>query len=749
MTWSAVGCWATVAVVSVLNFNTVECNNVYHSLASGSFQQNWGATSGLLTTTDNWDNVPSIIGYLGDDSLTSATGVDPQTLLSAALSLTPDVIVDSTAPDSLMNGGVAEFEITNPVVALQGSNTADAPNLVLHVDATGRQDVNIAFNARDIDGSADNAVSPIAVHFRLAETGDYTNVPGCFVADVSTGGAATQVTPVTCTLPAAANNAAQVQIRIITANAAGVDEWIGIDDIVVSSNSVSSPTFSISGTTSVTEGAAGTATTLTYTITLSAAVDATVTVATADGTATAADNDYSVLTRVISFSGGVTQVQVSVDVNGDATVESDETFRVSLSSASGATIDSSAGSVTTTITNDDGLTAGACCALTSNQRPTCTAIVTEATCDTTSSNAFFPTSATACSADLCCPQASSDFECPTNSNSIKVIVLDPISGPNNQFTVCINGWDESDIDPDIALPTFVSRTLTVTSDGFTTIGASPQSYSCTLRGQRNAITGFPSEIECTGGSNDVTYTECTSLCVSDANSCVSRKRAVDNAASVASFASFQLQASAFADPHFRGANGIAFDFHGKAGGIYTLFTAPQFFVTMHLAAHGPSARFMTKVGVMFRDVQIELGATKHEPTFVDELNRKLRPHGAYATKTGYQLELHLCAGHSITVTPHHTTDAHPLNFVNVQVTTPGCNDTYGGALGQTYQCRYLPTREKFVFDRSTEESFRVPTLFSLPQGFEPDSRCNSVVQQYMANANAMQGSAIMASQALE
>ena len=34
---------------------------------------------------------------------------------------------------NLTNGGVAEFEIANPTIALQGSGTADAPNIILYL----------------------------------------------------------------------------------------------------------------------------------------------------------------------------------------------------------------------------------------------------------------------------------------------------------------------------------------------------------------------------------------------------------------------------------------------------------------------------------------------------------------------------------------------------------------------------------------------------------------------------------------
>jgi hypothetical protein len=178
---------------------------VYHSLASGSFSQNWSDT-GLITTNDDWSGVPSIQGFRGDD-ITSATGVDPRTLTGDG-TITLDVNANQTAPNTFGTGGVGEFEITDPTVALNGSGTADAPYLVLYLNATGRQDVRVQFNARDIDGSADDAQQQLNVQYRVGSSGPWINVANGYDADVTTGGSATETTAFDVTLPAAANNQA-------------------------------------------------------------------------------------------------------------------------------------------------------------------------------------------------------------------------------------------------------------------------------------------------------------------------------------------------------------------------------------------------------------------------------------------------------------------------------------------------------------------------------------------------------------
>jgi probable HAF family extracellular repeat protein len=101
----------------------------------------------------------------------------------------------------------------------------------------------------------------------------------------------------------------------------------------------------------VLEGRSGT-TNATFTITLSQASTGAVLVnfMTANGTASAGD-DFNFVSGTLRFNAGETSKTVTVAVNGDRRRESDETFRVNLSGADGATIFDAQGSGT--IHNDD------------------------------------------------------------------------------------------------------------------------------------------------------------------------------------------------------------------------------------------------------------------------------------------------------------------------------------------------------------------------------------------------------------
>lgn len=224
---------SVAALVSAAHADVVPWN-----LGSGNFGQDWTNT-GLITTSNDWSAVPSISGYRGDDAA-QGTGVDPQTIL-ADYSAPLNVQANQTNPNTNATGGLAEFHIADPVVALQGSGTADNPNLVIYLDATARQNVTVSYDLRDVDGSTDNAVSPVALQYRLSNSGSWTNVAAGFVADASSGpSVATLVTPVSVSL-AAWDNASVLQIRVLTTNAVGNDEWIGVDNIRVTSTPVPEP----------------------------------------------------------------------------------------------------------------------------------------------------------------------------------------------------------------------------------------------------------------------------------------------------------------------------------------------------------------------------------------------------------------------------------------------------------------------------------------------------------------------------
>jgi hypothetical protein len=123
--------------------------------------------------------------------------------------------------------------------------------------------------------------------------------------------------------------------------------------VTITNNDTSTIGFSAT-TSSVSEGASGTST---HTIAVTRSDTngtATVDYATANGTATAGV-DYTATNGTLSFANGVSSMNVSVTISGDATVESDETFTVTLTNAASQYGAAALGTSThtVTITNDD------------------------------------------------------------------------------------------------------------------------------------------------------------------------------------------------------------------------------------------------------------------------------------------------------------------------------------------------------------------------------------------------------------
>ncbi|MFD2569251.1 putative Ig domain-containing protein [Spirosoma soli] len=355
ITNSAGSLTATVAVSGQVN---APSNSLYYNLAVAPFTQDWTNT-GLITTNDNWSGVQSIIGYRGDE-LTTATGTNPQTILSGAA--TPvNVIANQTNPNTLTAGGVAEFQITNPSIGLQGSGTADAPHIVIYLNTTNQTNINVAYNVRDLDGSGDNAIQQVALQYRIGESGNFINIPEGYIGDATSASAATQVTPVNVTLPAEAENQSQVQLRIITSNAVGNDEWVGIDDIVIS-GTTGTPTGSIVSIQATDANAAETAADPgVFTITRTGSTTAPITVNYVVGTGTGQainGTDYNpTLAGTVALDANQTSATITVTPVDDALIEGNESVVLSLTTGEGYALSGSR-SATVVIADNDVVAGG-------------------------------------------------------------------------------------------------------------------------------------------------------------------------------------------------------------------------------------------------------------------------------------------------------------------------------------------------------------------------------------------------------
>jgi hypothetical protein len=165
-------------------------------------------------------------------------------------------------------------------------------------------------------------------------------------------------------------------------------------------NDDAAPSFSIDDVTKLEGDFSLNAYTFAVTKTGTTALDASVAFTTQDGSATVVDGDFNSNSGTLTFSPTDSTLQITVNVNGDTTVEADEDFTVHLSNAVDATIFDGDG--TGTITNDDvaptpTATATSTPTATATATPTATATATPTATATSTATATVAPTATATS----------------------------------------------------------------------------------------------------------------------------------------------------------------------------------------------------------------------------------------------------------------------------------------------------------------------------------------------------------------
>lgn len=235
--------------------NSASATAVYHDFSTGVLGFSvTPATVNAISQNDNWSGVPSFEGYAGN-GLTNTEGVDPQTVLGTEFANNALPVAGSTNvnankgnPDAYNTGGVTEFDTgTYLSLGIQGTGNADSPYIVMYLNTVGRTNITISYNLTDIDAGSNNAVMPVALQYRVGETGLFTNIPAAFVADATLGGQAGLVTPVSVILPPSCNNQPKVQVRIMTNNPVGQGEWVGVNNLLASAFTPTAANANITG----------------------------------------------------------------------------------------------------------------------------------------------------------------------------------------------------------------------------------------------------------------------------------------------------------------------------------------------------------------------------------------------------------------------------------------------------------------------------------------------------------------------
>jgi uncharacterized protein len=216
-------------------------------------------------------------------------------------------------------------------------------------------------------GRTDQMNFEISTNATDLSTGTYTNVaalnfvtPDTVTTGAKNGNAAGDRTALSSTITGLSiPNGATFFIRWNDQDASGADDGLAVDDFSITPHGgvptptpTPTPTLSINDVSQA-EGDAGT-TNFNFTVSLNTPAQTggvSFTVNTADGTATAPSDYTAIVNGAGSIPQGNSSTTVTVSVNGDTTVEPNETFFVNISNVTGAGVTDSQGQGT--ITNDD------------------------------------------------------------------------------------------------------------------------------------------------------------------------------------------------------------------------------------------------------------------------------------------------------------------------------------------------------------------------------------------------------------
>jgi 5'-nucleotidase len=218
--------------------------SVSSAISSFPYTQDWSG----LTATSTWADFPGVEGFTTGTSIAASNLPNTTDVgtLTAEGTLTSNLVVrtGTAAPNGDSNGGVLAYpNIANKTVALSATGSVTTPLLAFHLDTTGRAGFSVDYDVQDLDSSADDQPTRVALQYRVGTSGAYTNVPSAYVTDATTAANTTVTsTHVSATLPAAVDGKADVFLRVITLdNASGSNEHVGIDNITIAAGGAPAP----------------------------------------------------------------------------------------------------------------------------------------------------------------------------------------------------------------------------------------------------------------------------------------------------------------------------------------------------------------------------------------------------------------------------------------------------------------------------------------------------------------------------
>ncbi len=323
-----------------------------------------GNTSGTATIDYATANVTATSGSdytAASGTLTFGAGVTSQ---NVSITITGDTgnedgeTFNITLSNPTQTVGSASITGTNPHVAtITNDDTSNisfaaGTSSIAEGASPGTSTHTVTVNRSDTNGTAtvDYATSNVTAN---AGT-DYTAASGTL--SFANGESSKNIS---VTITGDGTNENSETFNVTLSNAASQYGSVAITGtnphvVTITNDDTSNISFA-AGTSSVAEGNSGTST---HAITVNRSDTngtATVDYATSNATATAG-SDYTAKSGTLSFGNGVGSMNISITITGDSTVESSETFNVTLSNAAsqyGATAITGTNPHVVTITNDD------------------------------------------------------------------------------------------------------------------------------------------------------------------------------------------------------------------------------------------------------------------------------------------------------------------------------------------------------------------------------------------------------------
>ena len=293
----------TVTVDYATSDGTADAEDDY-TAASGTLSFAAGETSKTITVAiaDDTENESDETFTV---TLSNASGADLGTGTATGTIRNRTVVVE-TAPTVSIAGGSGK----------EGDDSSISFTVTLDEAASGTVTVDYATSDGTADAGDDYTAASGTLSFAAGETSKTISVA---IADDT-------------------RNESDETFTVTLSNASGADLGTGTATGTIRNRAVVIPTASIAGGS----GTEGDDSSISFTVTLDKAASGTVTVdyETSDGTADAGD-DYTATSGTLSFSAGTTSKTLTVPIADDTENESDETFTVTLSNASGADLGTS------------------------------------------------------------------------------------------------------------------------------------------------------------------------------------------------------------------------------------------------------------------------------------------------------------------------------------------------------------------------------------------------------------------------